>query len=367
MKHLSAFELGFVVSELQHLVGARLDQIYQPGDRELLLQFHVPSKGRAILKVRVPYAIYLCSGKEPASGEVSHFCDFLRKRLKNSVLAAISQLGFERVVQLDFGSKTGRFSLFFELFSKGNVILVKDGVTLAAVEYQSWSTRAIRQGKPYSLPPAAADPASFDVKLLSQLLKSTNKSDVVRFLAIELSFGGLYAEELCLLSKIGREAAPSSLAAAEVSVLLQSVKELLASKPSPSLIYDGSSIVDAVPVALRFYSQKRSEPSSAFSLALERLYSVTAAAPSAFDAAISGLQFIIARQEDAIKSAKQLVVDCTRRGELIYEHYQEVKGILDAVNSARKSGGWVAVRQVMKSNKRIKSLDEKKGVVVVEL
>ena len=117
MKHLSAFELQYIAAELQQLIKAKLSQVYQPSRKQIILQFHIPSKGKSILKVSIPQVVYLATVKEP--GSMTGFCSILRRKLNNSTLLAVKQPGFERILQLDFSSKNRVLSLFFELFSKG--------------------------------------------------------------------------------------------------------------------------------------------------------------------------------------------------------------------------------------------------------
>ncbi len=367
MKHLSAVEVMYLAAELQCLVGARLSQVYQPAPKELLLQFHVAGRGRAMLKVRVPHCAYVASVKEPAVA-VTGFCSLLRRRLGNATLRSVSQAGFERILQLDFSSKGLLFSLFFELFSKGSIILVHGGKILAAEQKQAWSTRTIATGQPYKLPPASSDPRLLDDRQLLQMLKSTDKTDLVRFLAIELGLGGTYAEELCSLSEIDKKMPPSEVTAAFSNVLIQSLKKLLDSKPSPSVIYDDCIAVDAVPIILGRYKGCEQKTFANYSEALEFLDSSAAASkPSRYAAEISRLKTIINRQEEAMADARGVIQKNSRSGELLYGQYHDIRPLMEAVNAARKRGGWEAVKELQKSSKRLKSVDEKNGRVVVDV
>jgi len=365
MKQFSAVEILYLASELQKLIKARLSQIYQQGRKGLILQFYMTGKGRAMLKVRVPYACYVASEKEQSAA--AGFCSLLRKKLNNSTLKALSQPGFERILQLDFSSKNSLFSLFLELFSKGNIILVHEGKILAVAEKQAWSTREMAAGRPYKLPPAVADPRAFSDEQLLQMLKSTNKTDLVRFFALELSLGGLYAEELCLLSGLNKKTAPATVTSASAQKILQSLKKLLNSKPFPLVIYENKAAIDAVPISLKYYENYEKKSFDSYSEALEDFFSATAAEmPSRYDSEISRLKAVIQHQEEAIAASKNLIEKNRRSGELIYENYQEIKQLLEAVNAARKQGGWEAVKQLQKDNRRIKFVDEKTGKITTD-
>ncbi|MAG15562.1 hypothetical protein CMO88_00720 [Candidatus Woesearchaeota archaeon] len=366
MKHLSALEVQYMAAELQQLVKAKLQQMYQPAKNKLILQFHVRNKGRAILKVSVPTAVYIASEKE-SNAKVSGFCSLLRKKLNNSILTAISQPGFERIIILEFSSKNSPFSLIFELFSKGNIILTNDSKIIAIQEKQHWSSRELKLGTEYKLPPTVNDPHSLDDKQLIKLLKNTNKTDIVRFLAIELSLGGVYAEELCIISNIDKKTKPATVTSTAAKKLFQSLKKLLNSEPFPSVIYENSKPITAVPIALNHYKNNEKKQFKTFSEALEEISTATAEKPSRYDSEISRLKAIIAQQQETILTGMNSAEKNKRAGELIYEHYQEVKELLEAVNTARKQGGWQAVKQLQKTNKKLKSIDEKSGKIVVDV
>ncbi len=363
MKQLSAVEVLYMASELQGLVGGRLSQVYQPSKGSLLLQFHLAGKGRSILKVSVPYAVYLASDKGPAS-PLSGFCSILRRNLGGSTLISLSQAGFERILKLDFSSKNGLLSLFLELFSKGNIILVKDGRIIAAGQRQAWRTRTIAAGQQYKLPPASPDPRFLDDKTLLQMMKGTNKTDLVRFLAMGLGLGGLYAEELCLLSELEKKTPPSEVTSVCAKKLLNSLRKLLDSKPSPSVICENSAEVDAVPIRLSFYQGREQKPFASYSEALEAFdSSESVAKPSKYEGEIARLKTIIEKQQETIAVATAAAEKGRRSGELMYENYQELNGILETF----REGGWAAVRELQKRDKKLKSVDEKTGKVVVDV
>ncbi len=364
MKQLSAVEVLYVAAELNSLIGGRLSQVYQPAKGSLLLQFHLSGKGRSILKVSVPCSAYLASSKEPAS-PVSGFCSLLRRKIGGATLCSLSQAGFERILKLDFSSKNGLFSLFLELFSKGNIVLVQDGRIIAAGQKQAWSARTIAEGQQYKLPPSSSDPRLLDDKQLLQMLKGTNKTDLVRFLAIELSLGGLYAEELCLLAEIDKKTPPSEITAAAAKKLLQSLSKLLNSKPSPSVICENNVAVDAVPIQLSCYESREQKHFGSYSEALEEFDAsgAVAAKPSRYDAEIARLGTIIGKQEESVAASWLSAEKNRKSGELIYENYQEIKCVLDAF----KAGGWAAVRELMKRSQKLKFVDDKTGKVVFDI
>ena len=59
---------------------------------------------------------------------------YLRKKIGTARLRKISQIGFERILNLEFESKETKYNLIAEIFSKGNIILLKENKILVASE-----------------------------------------------------------------------------------------------------------------------------------------------------------------------------------------------------------------------------------------
>jgi predicted ribosome quality control (RQC) complex YloA/Tae2 family protein len=224
----------------------------------------------------------------------------------------------------------------------------------------------VAPGQVYALPPSSPDPRSLDGKSLLKLLKATTRTDIVRSLAMDLSFGGLYAEELCLRAGISKSLAPSASTPALVAKLLAAIKSLVSSALSPAVILDPAPI-DAVPLQLRYYDGKQQTQTLTFSEALEAVDREAPKKPSRTDAERKRLQAIIDRQEETLIAAKKSAEGQRRKGELIYEHYQDIEKLLKIINDVRKKEGWPAVKKLAKSNKKIKSIDEKTARCVIDL
>src|SRR2546428_11982224 len=116
---MSSFDVLAVAAELQALVGGFVDKVYQKED-ELTFKVNVPAAGRRELYCRV--GRWLCLRVAPEKPETPPpFARALRAHLDNARITAVEQRGFDRIVTvaLDRGGR-----LVFELFGKGNVVLV---------------------------------------------------------------------------------------------------------------------------------------------------------------------------------------------------------------------------------------------------
>jgi predicted ribosome quality control (RQC) complex YloA/Tae2 family protein len=364
MKALAALEIRFVVSELQKLIGARLDRLFNPSEKELLLELYSTAAKKAIVRA-TPYALYIASSKPSEAASPSQFCVFLRKYLKNSRLKAVFQHSSERIVEMSFSSKDGDFRLIFELFSRGNIILCDGkGTILALAERQSWSTRKIAPKEPYKLPPQKFNLFELTASQLGNLLKESNKDSLVKVLAADLGLGSTYAEELCILSSVNKLSDPKKISQADVEKIISAFNQLLSKQPQPAVVYDQGKIRDVVPFALRFYEGLEQKQFASYNEALDEVLTNAAFEEIAQDKdkprqrLAESLKLRISMQEEMVKSMASSVDENRRKGEIIYENYQEIKAIL----AEAKAKDFTA----LKKRKNVSSVDEKSLLVNAE-
>jgi len=249
-KDLSSLEIHFMLKELKLLIDQKIDKIYHPNKKELLLQFHVTGKGKHILRIIAGKYLFLTETKEE-SGEPSGFCMFLRKHLDNSRLRSINQLGSERIVEFIFEKKEGKETLIIEFFGNGNIILTDNKYQiLSAVEYHKWKDREIKPKVKYQYPKRPINIFDLKLKDLKETIKNSNKESIVKTLAIDFGFGGLYSEEICLLTKIDKNKKPEKITDNEIKKLSDSISNLLKNKIKAQTIYKEDELIDAVPFDL---------------------------------------------------------------------------------------------------------------------
>ncbi|MBR9701780.1 fibronectin-binding domain-containing protein, partial [Candidatus Pacearchaeota archaeon] len=141
---VSSVDLHYLVKELQVLVDGKIDKIFHPLKKELVLLFHVPNVGKKILKVLVGKLLYLSLEKGEYQ-EPSGFCMFLRKHLSNSRLRKVEQKESERIVEFLFERKEGKEKLIIEFFGGGNVILCDEkGKIISYLEQHKFKERDIK-------------------------------------------------------------------------------------------------------------------------------------------------------------------------------------------------------------------------------
>ncbi len=362
--NLASLELHYIVDELQFLVGGRVDNIYNPKKEELILQMFVSGKGKQILRIISGKLLYLASSKRDAS-EPSGFCMFLRKHLGNSRLKSVNQLGSERIVEFVF-EKEGK-KLIVEFFGKGNILLCdKDGVILSALVYHRWKDREIRAKVKYKYPQMRYNYLELKLSDLKSLFKETDKS-LVKCLAADLGLGGVYSEEICLLSSVDKDIEPSGLGEKEIKDMLKSIKDMVVRKTRALVVYGGK---DVVPFALKKYDGLKIKEFKSYNSAFDHYFinDFKEEKPKTKqEKEIEKLQRRLKSQEDTLNELMNKEVKEREKGELIYQNYELVNSVLVELKKALKKYDWKEVEKKLKGHKLVKGVNSKDKEITIEV
>lgn len=154
------------VQGLQDFVGGRVTKIYQPTATDLI--FHMRSRrarGKLLISINAALArLHLTDLAEGNPQAPPMFCMLLRKHLEGSVIDAISQVAFERIVHIDlrarneFGDLTQK-QLIIELMGRhSNVVLIEKetGRIIDSMKHLTPAVnryRTVMPGETYVAPP----------------------------------------------------------------------------------------------------------------------------------------------------------------------------------------------------------------------
>lgn len=356
----SSLELHYLLKELSQLENSKVQQIYQVSKKDFLIQFHKPSVGKLLLRITAPSYIYLTETK-PEVKEPKGMAMTLRKHLNNSRLRKIRQLGFERILELEF-EKEAKFYIYIEMFSKGNLILTnKDLKILQVVEHQKWKDRIVRPGLKYQYPKREYNPLTLSKQDLKQLLEKSNK-EIVKTLATDLGLGGIYSEEVLSIADIKKDS--KELTDKEITGLNNALKDILNRKLRPQIIADK----DIVPFELNHYRDEIKEPAESYSKAFDKILEKAKPKPkSKYEERIKKLNNMIRLQGKAVENLNQQAKESEEKAELIYSNYQLIESILKEINQIRKKHSWKEIKTVLKSHKVIKNINEKEGKITVSI
>ncbi|XP_068874785.1 ribosome quality control complex subunit NEMF [Aphelocoma coerulescens] len=119
----STVDIRAVLAELrQSLLGMRVNNVYDVDNKTYLIRLQKPDC-KATLLLESGIRIHMTEFEWPKNVMPSSFAMKCRKHLKTRRLVSVSQLGIDRIVDLQFGSDEAAYHLIVELYDRGNVVL----------------------------------------------------------------------------------------------------------------------------------------------------------------------------------------------------------------------------------------------------
>ncbi len=360
-KVLTGLELKVVIKEIQSLLGAHLNKIYQPESKTLLLGFRKEGS-KVMVKVDSGVGVYITSHEYKTQKVPPSFCMFLRKHLMNSKLKAVSQKNVERVVEFKFDSRGDSRILVCELFGNGNFILCnKDYIILNLAVNKTFKGRTLKKGEKYEYPPERFNLLKLNQEFFAGALESWKDHDVVKMIASGLGFGGTYAEEICLRSKVDKNKVCSQLTKEESNEIYEQVQKIITEfdKSKAGFLFEvEGNPSDASPLKLELPDTEVKQVAS-FNEAVDVLLAsakgkeVRKEKSALFEKKLEKLEQRLEIQQRSLKEYKETWKKNQRIADEIYEKYQLVSNILEKVSNARRLNySWVEIDSVLAQEKR---------------
>ncbi len=369
INQISALELRYLVKEMQEVISAKVDKVFMPAKREIDLRLHVPSTGKRILRISLPGLIYLSEQRQDYPTDPHGFAMFLRKRIGGARIREISQHGSERIMKILFETKDQKYLLIIELFSKGNVILCDEELTIInPLERQIWKDRAVKTKETYVFPEREFNIFELDKAGFTAILEKSSKT-LVKKLAMDLTLGGVFAEEVCLLAGIDKEnKTPSS---ADQKKVYEAFKTIIDQDMHPTLIMDGEKIIDILPIDL--LSAKDKKEADGFNKSLDTYHSQQIVLTKSKEEEQhtrryqSKYEKILDMQGKQLKSLQKKIEENHRKGELIYEHFTEINSLLKGLEEAKTKLTWKEIREKAIAHPKVLDMDIKNKNITIEL
>ncbi len=354
---LSSFDLRALVAEWQDLVGGYLDKAYQRED-EVIFRINVPGRDRVELYSKS--GTWLCLHEVEDKPETPPaFAQTLRRLLDNARITAVEQRGFDRIAIVSAEHSGETLRIVFELFGKGNLVVLRGDTTLACLTPQTYKGRVVRPDEPYGFPPAGVDPLELDRAAFGTTIRGA-KGQVVRVLASILNLGGQYAEELCLRADVDKGTKVKDLADAQIDALytaLNNVVVAIDQERRPAVVSQDGHAVDATPVDLVQHAGAERQEFSTFNAALSHYLAVAEPAAAQVDEIASKYERRIAQQEETLKGLREDVVRLEAQALFLYGHYAVFDELLKAIREGKDPP----------ENAQVKAVDRKERTVTVAI
>ena len=354
---LSSFDLRALVAEWQDLVGGHVDKAYQRGD-EVILRINAPVRGKAELFYKA--GRWLCVHEVETKPETPPpFAQTLRRLLDNARVRGIEQRGFDRIAVFHLERSGESNDLVFEVFGKGNLVVVK-GATIAAVLFpQTFKDRSVQLGEPYRFPEAGLDPLELDRGGFANALRGA-KGQVVRVLASVLNLGGTYAEEICLRAHVDKTTKVKDLAEAQVDGLytaLNNVAVAVDQERRPGVVFQDGRAIDATPIELLRYRDLERREFPTLNEALSHYLTVAEPEMATVEDVPAKFERRIAQQRESLDALREDAVRLEAQAVFLYGHYAVFDELLKAIREGRTPP----------EHAQIKSIDRKAHTVTLAI
>mgnify|MGYP001207341806 FL=1 len=223
----SSFEVARTVVELSKMIGSRVRKAYQPHYEQVVLRMSKKGHANADLVIVRGKRVYNSTRDRPMPPNPSQFAMVLRKHLGNSRFIGVSQLGFDRVLSLEFEHGRGKMSLIIELFRDGNILLLDDaGTIVQPLTHAKYASRVLKKGVRYFPPPESLDPRTLNGEVLDQILDGSG-SDLIRTVASRLNLGRVYGSAICSKAGLSEDVPASTLNPEQRESLLESITSMM--------------------------------------------------------------------------------------------------------------------------------------------
>ena len=345
MKQVSALELACIVKELQSLLGSYVRKISQPDHTEITLELYTKEQGKNLLRIIPPHCLYLSSIRRASPPAAYNFCMSLRKRLNNARLQSIEQKDFERIVELRF-RKSEDFILIIELFSKGNIILTDSKYQIINVLMKKeWGFRTLKPQETYLYPKReGANPLLLHEEEFNNIIQHSDKDSIVKTLALNLSLGGIFAEELCARAKLDKS--KKELEEEELKLLYQKFDDIRGLNISARFFKE-----NAIPFPMMLSRHQNFLSIPSFNKALDMYYQQFMNKEEIEEEKKEDLELqkILESQKKQIERFVEEGKKHKEAGDLIYSNYAEVKELLEKVKMLKaKKYAWEKIEEELK-------------------
>ncbi|XP_050305733.1 ribosome quality control complex subunit NEMF homolog [Anthonomus grandis grandis] len=128
----NTFDIVCVVTELQKLVGMRVNNIYDIDNKTYLIRLQ-RTEEKQVLLLESGNRIHSTNYEWPKNVAPSGFSMKLRKHLKNKRLESLNQLGIDRIIDMQFGTGEAAYHVILELYDRGNIVLTDHEMTILYV------------------------------------------------------------------------------------------------------------------------------------------------------------------------------------------------------------------------------------------
>ena len=344
MRAVSAIEVTLLVKELQRLEGFFIDNFYELGEDRFRLRLS-RSGEKVELFALLPYTLNTTEYYE--KGEpISNFYIAVRKRIVGARIERIAQLNADRIVEIAFTKSEEKGSIVFELFAKGNLIVLDaDKRIVLAYKSKGFKERDVKVGTIYAPPETRGIPPSeLDGDALAKLLSSQSGSDdsLIRLLSKNVNIGAIYLEDAIYEAHLNPKAKTESIGAKQAEALAAGIARRAGaiSNPDATLYIKDGAPVDYSICAVTKYDNLEKQKKDTLNSALDTFYHEAqfSGEPKTSESAkkTEGIKISIERQRESLAKIEEEASEARKKGEAIFKNMNIVNGIVQALKDNKR-------------------------------
>jgi predicted ribosome quality control (RQC) complex YloA/Tae2 family protein len=371
---MTSIDVAVIVSELQHLVGSRIEKIYKTDTgtdiEQIRLNLYLFGEGRSDLVITPGACVYLTAHPLPSPKTPAMFAMTLRKYLSHGRIVSIEQYNFDRIIEIKTMRGEVENGLILELFPPGNVILVNhEHKIILPLHPVTFRGRRIRSGEIYKLPDMQSNPVEITKKGLSAIFSESDLG-LVKTLATRLNMGGVIAEEVCSHSGIDKNTGCQDLSDEMVETVHRGIAHVFGKMDNlkPHITYKDENKIDVIPFEIFRYTDLTKRYFNTFSEALDEFFGAVVkeqAIEKKPERKQNPLEHRLTQQENAIRKFERDKSDLIAKAEAVYTNYQPVDELLGLVRQELADGRtWDEIRA---EHSEIKRTDPRNRTITIEL
>ena len=369
-KEMSSFDVSSLVTEMAALEDAHLDKTYQ-WDNNVLFRINAKGNGKVDLFFKDKKWLFLSPDRPETPTTPTSFATFMRKYLTNARIGKTRQVGFDRIIIMEVFKAEADYSLIFEMFGGGNVLLVQDGKIVNCLTQRTFRDRATRPGEDYVMPKERFNPLTSTEEEFSRVFR-TSESDTVRTLATVNNLGGQYAEEVCKRAGCEKNVPAAEVTDEALSQMYKAMNDIVSHinvKSQPMIFRRDGKIEDIAPVDLQIYEDCEKESAETMSLAIGKLMAETAATEKKEfkDPEIEKLKKRIEKQTETVQAYRQSAERLKAQADALYTEYQKVTELLKVLDEQSKKLSWEKLTEGALKIPYVDYINPEKLIVAVKI
>jgi predicted ribosome quality control (RQC) complex YloA/Tae2 family protein len=372
MRGLASLEIRVLVRELGELAGGHIKKFYDLGGGKFMLSVS-KKEGTAHIFCSLPNTLHRSYISRKAEETPSQFAMSMRKLAVGCRITGVVQHGTDRIIEIIVEGQA-RYTMVFELFGKGNVVLVDEHGAIALVySNREEKSRSIRRGAVYVFPEAhgqsVQNPELPEIFSAIELASESAGEKAIKALARHFDIGTAYLEDA--LARAGIDPNAKDIPKPKEDALAAEIHAEIASADSPApvaYVSEDGRYKDFSIKALLKYGGLREERFQTLGEALDAIYEKELQEPPAdpaMEKAIGEIRSSIEKQERLVQELAATEKESALAGGAILRNMHAINELIGYLRSEKKPEREEAAGRFPLFN--ITDIDLKDKEVVVEL